>query len=83
MGRDRDDSLTFDFEPNIIPFGSKSKGNRKLIHHFLTGAKFGIFTTETIQFMQLRKLDFHSNSREHDRSDSFLFRFEPNRILFS
>ena len=26
MGYDRDDSFPFDFEPNGIPFGSKSKG---------------------------------------------------------
>ena len=26
MGYDRDDSFPFDFEPNAIPFGSKSKG---------------------------------------------------------
>ena len=27
MGYDRGDSFPFDFEPNEIPFGSKSKGN--------------------------------------------------------
>ena len=27
MGYDRGDSFPFDFEPNLIPFGSKSKGN--------------------------------------------------------
>ena len=30
MGYDRGDSIPFDFEPNGIPFGSKSKGN---CHH--------------------------------------------------
>ena len=30
MGYDRGDSFPFDFEPNRIPFGSKSKGN---CHH--------------------------------------------------
>ena len=27
MEYDRGDSILFDFEPNLIPFGSKSKGN--------------------------------------------------------
>ena len=27
MGYDRGDSFLFDFEPNLNPFGSKSKGN--------------------------------------------------------
>ena len=26
MGYDRGDSFTFNFEPNVIPFGSESKG---------------------------------------------------------
>ena len=30
MGYDRGDSFPFDFEPNVIPFGSKSKGKLSL-----------------------------------------------------
>jgi len=31
MGHDRGESLPFDFEPNGIPFGSKSKGNGNIV----------------------------------------------------
>ena len=32
MGYDRGDSFPFDFEPNEIPFGSKSKGKQSPYH---------------------------------------------------
>ena len=53
MGYDRGDSFLIDFEPNGIPFGSKSKGKfsqrsyaieceRKWKYSFLSGVSMGL-----------------------------------------
>ena len=44
MGYDRGDSFLFDFEPNRIPFGSKSKGYHDHIPFSVKGNENIVFS---------------------------------------
>ena len=73
MGYDRSDSFSVDFEQNVIPFGSKSKGKlsprsypiqyeRKWKHSFLSAHGFGEHTRITYRNKTKFLIDFSENA---------------------
>ena len=82
MGYDRGDGFPFDFEPNINPFGSKSKGKpspRSYTIQFERKLKYSFFSVLTgVDFR------FLPNCKEYYLWSSWHFScdYKPNRIPF-